>query len=127
MTEDLTDRRRTMGGALIALWTVNLATVALLGFVLLVFLPKMAAVFADFGTKLPKVTLVAVRVSQSPTLVVAVLALFLAVQYLGVSASREGRGVILLVGTLFVFVLVVAIAFAVFLPYVELVNSISGA
>jgi len=127
MTEDLTDRRRTMGGALIALWTVNLATVALLGFVLLVFLPKMAAVFADFGTKLPKVTLVAVRVSQSPTLVVAVLALFLAVQYLGVSASREGRGVILLVGTLFVFVLVVAIAFAVFLPYVELVNSVSGA
>jgi amino acid transporter len=127
MTEDLTNRRRTMGGALIALWTVNLATVALLGFVLLVFLPKMAAVFADFGTKLPKVTLVAVRVSQSPTLVVAVLALFLAVQYLGVSASREGRGVILLVGTLFVFVLVVAIAFAVFLPYVELVNSVSGA
>jgi type II secretory pathway component PulF len=127
MIEDSPARRQRYVGSLIALWTVNLATAALLAFVLLVFLPKMGAAFADFGTKLPAVTVLALRASQAPSLVVAVLALFVAVQYLGVSAWREGRAVVLLVGTVFLLVFVVAIAFAVFLPYVELVNSLSGA
>ncbi len=124
--EDPSTRRRVLGGTLIALWTVNLATVALLAFVLLVFLPKMAMAFADFGTKLPEVTVLALRASQAPGLVVAGLALFLAAQYVGVSAWPEGRAVVLLVGTVFLLILVVAIAFAVFLPYVELVNSVAG-
>ena len=127
MMEESSAHRPMLSGSLMALWVVNLATVALLAFVLLVFLPKMAAAFADFGTKLPEVTVLALRASQAPTLVIAGLALFVAVQYLGVSAWREGRAVVLLVGTVFLLVLVVALAFAVFLPYVELVNSLSGA
>ena len=69
MIEDSPARRRLFGGSLIAMWVVNLATVALLAFVLLVFLPKMAVAFADFGVKLPGVTVLVLRASQAPTLI----------------------------------------------------------
>lgn len=118
---------RTRGGAVFGmLFGVNVVALVLLGVVLLVLLPKMAAVYADFGTRLPAVTATMVQVSQAPAAVVMGLGLLLAGQMALARLAGRGRHVVLFAGTLLEVVLIVVVAFAVFLPYVELINSISG-
>jgi hypothetical protein len=119
--------RRGAGGAVFgALLGVNFAALVLLGGVLLVLLPKMAAAYAAFGTPLPAVTGILLQVSQARAAVLMGLGLLLAGQVTLARVAGRGRHVVLLVGVLVEIVLVVAVAFAVFVPYVELINSISG-
>lgn len=119
--------RRTRGGAVFGmLFGVNLAALVVLGVVLLVLLPKMAAVYADFGTRLPALTATMVQVSQAPAAVVMGLGLLLAGQMALARLAGCGRHLVLFAGTLLEVALIVVVAFAVFLPYVELINSISG-
>lgn len=105
---------------------VNLAALALLGVVLLVLLPKIAVAYADFGTSLPPVTAVMLKVSQARAAVLLGLGLLLVGQVALGNIAGRGRHFVLLVAALLEIVLIVAVAFVVFVPYVELINSIAG-
>ncbi|MGQ9650497.1 MAG: hypothetical protein ACUVXJ_10330 [Phycisphaerae bacterium] len=104
---------------------VNLAALALLGVVLLVVVPKMAVVYEDFGTSLPPVTAVMVKMARARGAVLLGLGLLLAGQLALGNIAGRGRHLVLLVGSLLEMVLIVAVAFVVFVPYGELINSIS--
>ena len=126
MTESQLRTRGTGGAALGVLWGVNFASLGLVAFVLLVLVPKMAVAFADFGMKLPAVTVIVLQVSQSPVLVLVGLGLIAAAQIVLARMAGGARRVMLVASTLLQVVLVIVLACAVFLPYVELVNSVAG-
>jgi hypothetical protein len=126
MNENQPHGRGPAAAALGLLWGVNFASLGLVAFVLLVLVPKMAAAFADFGMKLPAVTVIVLQVSQSPVLVLAGLGLIAAAEIVLVRMAGGARHAVLVVATLLEVGLVIVLACAVFLPYVELMNSLSG-
>lgn len=126
MSEQQIGRRAGGRAAFGMLCGVNIAGLALLGFVLLVLLPKMAMVYADFGTQLPAVTGILLKVSQARAAVLMGLGLFIAAQVAMAKSARRGGYAVLVAGTLIEIVLVVVVACAVFLPYIELINAVAG-
>jgi hypothetical protein len=111
---------------LVVCWVVDIAALLLLGFVLLAVVPKMTQVFADFGTRLPTMTVAVIRLASSPTQVMIGLVSYLGAQVALVTLSREGRSLILLLFTAVSVVLVVVISIFLYLPFIEIVNAVSG-
>jgi hypothetical protein len=118
--------QRTLKAGALVLWAVNLTAVTLLAVTLLVLVPKMTTVFADFGTRLPGITVAILTLGHSPVVVLIGLGWLLAVQGVAYAYSGNGRSLVLTGITLLVVLLVLGIALAVGLPFVELVNSSSG-
>ena len=126
MNESQPDRHRSPDVMLGVLWGVNFASLGLLAFVLLVLVPRLALAFADFEVKLPSITVTMLQVSRSPGLVLIALGLFAAAEVAVVRLVGGGRRFVLIAGAALQIAIIIAIACAVFLPYVELLNSLSG-
>lgn len=108
------------------LWGANFAALGMVAFVLLVLVPRMAVAFADFGMDLPGVTVIVLQVSKSPVLVLVGLGLIAAAQVVLARMAGGARHVVLVAATLLEIILVIVVGSAVFLPYFELLNSLSG-
>jgi hypothetical protein len=117
---------RENGVVLGACWVVNTAAVILLAVVLLVVAPRMTQVFVDFGTRLPMMTEAVIRFASSPQQVMVGLLLFVGAQIALYSLCREGRSLVLLLCTVTSLALAIGISLALYLPFVEIMTTVSG-
>src|SRR5687768_4258232 len=109
-------------------FTISIIVMLILAGIFMLVVPRLESVYMDFGVKLPAVTMIVLDVSRflrTPlgwffaTLIAAVVGVFFAVLPVG------GRWLRLLMVTMLALI-VLGLALAVLLPFVNLMESLSG-
>jgi hypothetical protein len=107
-------------------WTANVSAMTLLAFALLVFVPRMAIMFADLGLRPPDETAILFALCRSPAGVIGGMMFLLLVQMLAYTQFADARSLVLIVFTVLALLAVSGIVLALGLPLLDPLNSVVG-